>query len=101
METQIKRLRGELNEAKIPLPKFDKGFNGHDIIDLFDGISSLKKYRNKSAQYDDAYFTFPIEDWNKLVGWSKQDVKKINSHIESYEGGIEWYSDEVFVTGGA
>jgi len=98
MEQQIKRLRGELNEAKKPIPKFETGW---DVIEYLDGISTFKKYRNKSAQYDDMYFRIPIDVWNKTLGWSKAEVKKLDGELQAYEGGINHEDDEIWVFGGA
>ncbi len=94
----MKKLKEFLNEAKQSIPDFKMGI---DIIDFLDEIPALKKFRNDVAQYDDTYFTIPIKDWNKNVGWSVKEVDAINDKLDKYEGSISHFGNIVYVTGPA
>lgn len=94
----MKPLNEFLNEAKQSIPDFKIG---EEIIDFLDEIPALKKFRNDVAQYDDTYFTIPIKDWNKNVGWSVKEVDAINDKLDNYEGNISHAGNFVYVTGAA
>ncbi len=88
-----------VNEAKLPI---DKSWRfGGGIIEFFDSIPALKKYRDPDATYDDAHFTIPIKDFKKIVGWTEKEVDEIDNRLEDYEGYIAWMKDEVIVGDGA
>lgn len=88
-----------LKEAKLPI---DKSWRfGGQIIQFFDTIPELKKYRDPSATYDDPHFTIPIEDFQRIVGWTEQEVNEIDDRLEDYEGYIMWSKKGVLVGDGA
>jgi hypothetical protein len=94
----MKNLNEFLNEAKQSIPDFKMGV---EIIDFLDEIPALKKFRNDVAQYDDTYFTIPIKDWNKNVGWSVKEVDAINDKLDNYEGSISHDGKFFYVQGAA
>lgn len=98
-DTVYWELKESLNEAKLPI---DKSWRfGGNIIQFFDSIPALKKYRDPHATYDDAHFTIPIKDFKKIVGWTEKEVKEINDRLEQYEGYIMWGKNNISVGDGA
>lgn len=98
VKEEISKVLSE-NEAKLPI---DKSWgSGGEIIEFFDSIPALEKYRDPSATYDDPHFTIPIEDFQKIVGWTEQEVEEIDLRLEDYEGYIMWSKEDVEVGDGA
>lgn len=104
---KAKLVKESLNENNIP------NFNtGWDIIEYFDSISEFKPYRNEDARYDDTYYEIPVSVFEKVLGWSKEEIEDIDWNLESYEGSIDYTDKEsgeylpveqhmIVVTGGA
>jgi hypothetical protein len=93
---RMKKLAGILKENQTP--DFTAG---DQIIHYFDTISAFKQYRDEDAAYDDIYYRIPMDVISKQLGWTQEDIAKINSNLEPYAGSINWDDNELLVFGGA
>jgi hypothetical protein len=98
-----------LNEGKFIIPKPDMGRvykekdfqTGWDIIEYLDGFTSLRKYKNTAAEYDDSWYSIPRKVWDKVIGWSDKEMDNLNKNLEDYEGSLHYNDKEVSLIGGA
>jgi hypothetical protein len=76
-----------------------KDVNG--LIDYLDQFPELSKYRDLSAQYDDAFYdSIPLTDLLQVADLSKEDLDRINNETEAYEGDLFINNDLVSIFGG-
>ena len=98
---RMQQLAGLISESQLnekQIPDFETGY---EIIDYFDTIPAFKQYRDEDASYDDIYFRIPTDILSKELGWTKEDIAKIDSNLEPYAGSISWDDNEILVFGGA
>jgi hypothetical protein len=93
---RMKELAGILKENQTP--DFETGY---EIINYFDTTPAFKQYRDEDASYDDIYYRIPMDVISKQLGWTQEDIAKIDSNLEPYAGSISWDDNELLVFGGA
>lgn len=75
--------------------------NVYELIDYLDQFPELSKYRNPSAQYDDAFYeSIPLDDLLQIADLTKEDLIRIDDDTKAYEGAIYIYNDVASVFGG-
>lgn len=75
--------------------------NVYELIDYLDQFPELSKYRNPSAQYDDAFYeSIPLDDLLQIADLTKEDLIRIDDDTNAYEGAIHIYNDVASVFGG-
>jgi len=101
MKITIKQLKQLIKEQVEAITPSDKEENITDIIEKLFSIPGAARWVNKDAQYDDVYVDdMPLELFTRLTGLTEEDIERIDSKIEDYEGSISVHKS-VTISGGA
>ena len=70
---------------------------------IYSDFSRSFKIEGLGSVYDELKTAFNnvIEDFQKIVGWTEQEVEEIDLRLEDYEGYIMWSKEDVEVGDGA
>lgn len=93
--------RDALSESQMREKQIPNFTAGDEIIHYFDTIPAFKQYRDEDAAYDDIFYRIPMSVISKQLGWTQEDLIKIDSNLEPYAGSISWDDNEMLVLGGA
>ena len=70
------------------------------LIDYMDQFSELNDYRDQSAEYDDAYYSnVPLDEMTRITGLSEEDLHRIDTDTDVYEGTIWMHDGKVDIFG--
>ena len=70
------------------------------LIEYLDQFSELKDYRDQSAEYDDAYYSnVPLDEMTRITGLSEEDLHRIDTDTDVYEGTIWLHDNKVDIFG--
>lgn len=71
------------------------------LIEYLDQYPELSSYRDINAAYDDAYYRdIPLAVLAQAAGLSMDDLQRIESNTERFEGSIWLHDGEVTIFGG-
>ena len=70
------------------------------LIGYMDQFPELNDYRDQNANYDDAYYVnVPLDDIARITGLSAEDLHRIDTDTDVYEGTIWIHDGKVDVFG--
>jgi hypothetical protein len=70
------------------------------LIEYLDQFSELNDYRDQSAEYDDAYYAnVPLDEIMRVTGLSEEDLHRIDTDTDVYEGTIWLHDSKVDIFG--
>lgn len=72
----------------------------YDIREMLEDKPECARWLNKDAKYDDTIIDeMPLELFTRLTGLTEEDIERIDSKIEPYEGSITVFKS-VSMSGG-